>query len=747
MTITLAILTAIIIMLMFGAGQKILDNLRLNDKQAIIVLILIAIGIAIPPIYIGEYFAFSIGGYLIPLALCIYMLISCGWSRDLLRAVIGTILVAGICYGLDWILPSSTAEDIIVDNTFVYGIVAGIVAYALGRSRRNAFICAVLGVSLSQIIQWVINFALDTPSVLGLGVGGAFGTYVISVLIAVGLAEFLGRSFTNAKPDEYKKEFNYQTHTYDSEKNGKLPKTEILEENNQHKKLLREGDKIITNQAKAGVMSQEDDQTIMNKTKDKNKSSNKEKMSAKNQTDKSMSLKGDRQTEAKNFKPQQNDEKSDRQEEASKKLSQQNDKKGDEQEKRTKNASQQNGSSKTKNKNGKKSKVISTVASCLAVILTALLMFGTISMPLAYASEVNTYYTVYDYSNRDRVVLKKGGEVENGDLYLSADNKLYEICGVDDNTKIAYAKYIKDEELPEYNISSVYENSNQERKNTASAKSSKYVGVYHTHNDESYYTPDGVDSVYGEGGIHDVGARLVSNFNSLGIKTEYSTSLHLPHNSGAYSRSQVTAKALLDKGVDAIFDIHRDSTPRSEYLTTVNGTTMSKVRMVIGSANQNYEENKNFAYSIKAYADKVYPNFIKDIYMGGGNYNQQLSGFAMLFEMGCENIEKEYVLNSCQPLAKTLDVVLYGSEEASQASLSDVDLNRGDGTVTVVAGLSNSGSGASWTSLWVVLAVLAITAAIIGITCIFSKKARYKVARFFSEMFAGMFGKKKIQNN
>ena len=45
---------------MMGAGNRILDNLRLNDKQAVVILLLIAIGIAIPPIYIGDYFALSI---------------------------------------------------------------------------------------------------------------------------------------------------------------------------------------------------------------------------------------------------------------------------------------------------------------------------------------------------------------------------------------------------------------------------------------------------------------------------------------------------------------------------------------------------------------------------------------------------------------------------------------------------------------------------------------------------------------
>lgn len=640
MTITLAILTAVIILLMFGAGQRILDSLRLNDKQAIIVLIAIAIGIAIPPIYIGEYFAFSIGGYLIPFGLCIYMLISCGWSRDLLRAIIGTIIVAGVTYGLDWILPSTTAESIVVDNTFVYGIVAGIVAYALGRSRRNAFVCAVFGISLAQIIQWIINWSLDTPSVLGLGVGGAFGTYVIAILIAVGLSEFLGRAFTNAKPDEQKKEFNYDTHTYDSEKNGKLI----------------DGNKTKVDVSKKAIQNQ-----VNNKKK-----------------------------KAVGVKPT---------------------------------------AAKT---------IVKSIL--LLIMLSSMICVMGCEKANVYAAAAETsYYTVYDYSNRDKVVLIKGGEVENGDLYLSGDNKLYQICNVDDSTKTAYAKYIKDEQLPEYNVSSVY------NQNTANAASKKYVGMYHTHNDECYFTPDGTDSVYGEGGIHDVGAKLKQDFNSLGIQVEYSQSLHLPHNSGAYTRSQVTAKALLDKGVDAIFDIHRDSTPRREYLTTVNGEEMSKVRMVIGSSNQNYAENKNFAYSIKAYADKVYPNFIKDIYMGGGNYNQQLSGFAMLFEMGCENIEKDLVLNSCEPLSKTLDVVLYGSNQASSASLQDVNLDNGDGTVSVIAGLSNSNSGASLSSLWVLLATLGIAIAAIAITCIFSKNARYKVKRFFSELFAGMFGKTKAK--
>lgn len=223
MSVSLVIISIIILLIMFGAGQRILDSLRLNDKEALIILILICIGIIIPPIWIGQYFCFSIGGFLIPFALSIYLLCSCGWSRDLLRTFIGTILVAGIIYGLWWLLPADP-EEVVIDNMYIYGVVAGVVAYVLGRSRRNAFVSCLFGITLAELVQWLINFKMNTPSVLGLGVGGAFSTYVIAIVISVAVSEFLGRCFESATINKEEKVFNYKTHTYDSKKNGKLNK-------------------------------------------------------------------------------------------------------------------------------------------------------------------------------------------------------------------------------------------------------------------------------------------------------------------------------------------------------------------------------------------------------------------------------------------------------------------------------------------------------------------------------------------
>ena len=366
--------------------------------------------------------------------------------------------------------------------------------------------------------------------------------------------------------------------------------------------------------------------------------------------------------------------------------------------------------------------------------------FAGVAETVCAAGTTKNYYTIYE-SSTGKVLFLKGDEVLSGDMYLSHDNKLYEIQSVDENQKTAFAKFLRDEKLPEYKVKA-------KSNNVAKAASKKVVGVYHTHNDECYFTPDGVDSVYGKGGIHDVGKAFVENLNKLNINALYREDLHLPHNSGAYTRSQVTAKALLDDGAQAIFDLHRDSTKRSEYLTKVNGEEMSSVRMVVGASSANFEENQKFAYSIKSYADSVYPGLVKDIYIGKGNYNQQLTTKAMLFEMGCENIEKDYAIKTTSYLAKVVDVVLYGTDEASDVSLNDVESASGDLATFSITGLNENPDSVSVNSndtLWVVLSVVGVVGLNFSLIMIFSKTARFKVGRFFSEMFAGVFGKRKTR--
>lgn len=386
------------------------------------------------------------------------------------------------------------------------------------------------------------------------------------------------------------------------------------------------------------------------------------------------------------------------------------------------------------------------IFNCLLVALSLLLLITLVPTSNKLGNvhaDTNEYYTIYDKNDSSKVLFMKGDNVNVDDEYISSDNRLYIIESVDESNKTGVASFKEDIKMPVYNVKR-----NEELSSASASVTNKKIGLYHTHNDECYNVDDGTDSVYGKGGIHDVGKTLKNNLESLGITVYYNEDLHLPHDSGAYTRSQSTASNLLRNGLDAIFDVHRDATPKSEYITTVNGEKMSKVRMVIGSANVRSAINKEFALNIKAYADEVYPGLIKDIYIGRGNYNQQLSERALLFEMGTNLIEKDLVKKSTLPLAKTIDVVLYGTKSASSKSVADVDTNNSSGDIldTGMVG-NNSTSSATNSTLWIILGSIGGVALIFGLVCIFSKKTRYAVGRFFSELFAGIFGKKKSERN
>ena len=85
-------------------------------------------------------------------------------------------------------------EKIVIDPLYIGGIVAGLIAWALGRSRRGAFVCAVLGVLLADTASAVQALAAGADAPVRLGTGGALDAVVISAIIAVLLAELVGEA-------------------------------------------------------------------------------------------------------------------------------------------------------------------------------------------------------------------------------------------------------------------------------------------------------------------------------------------------------------------------------------------------------------------------------------------------------------------------------------------------------------------------------------------------------------------------
>lgn len=293
----------------------------------------------------------------------------------------------------------------------------------------------------------------------------------------------------------------------------------------------------------------------------------------------------------------------------------------------------------------------------LIIILLLLFLFYPLptarGVSFALDGEPQENYTIYN--EKDELICEKSS-VEVGDTFITRDFFEYEIIKVENHK--AVAKRVRKIEVPSIKRKEFVVN---ERSSERGALSKK-ICLYMTHNDESYRPTDGYDSIYGAGGIHDVAKRFKSELNKKNIEVVLDETLHIPHNSSAYTRSGVTAQSLLiDERPDAMFDVHRDGVSKSYYYYNDGGKDYSKIRIVVGKSNPNFEKNYEFAQSVFAIGNSMYPWLFSDIYCGKGHYNQALQPTNILFEMGTYLIEKEYVYNTLPLLAEVVNTVLYGS--------------------------------------------------------------------------------------
>ena len=300
--------------------------------------------------------------------------------------------------------------------------------------------------------------------------------------------------------------------------------------------------------------------------------------------------------------------------------------------------------------------------------LSMLLLAMLLTAPSALAeTDGDCLYTLLGPDGQP--LTRRGGRMYVGDEYISGDDQLYRIVSVDDAAMTATAEHLGSAAVDTAALAAFMTRSAlAENAKTESADDGKrLICMYSTHSDESYTPSDGDYSKWENAGIYDVGNALKEALESRGIEVIYSEESFLPHDADAYNRSRSTAAQLLKTGPDALLDVHRDAVPADEYETTIDGEDVSKVRLFVGRSNQNQAANEAFAQQIKQAADEEYPGLIKDIYIGKGNYNQELYPHALLLEMGTDEIEKDKVIESTKYLADVLDQVLYGgSAQASE---------------------------------------------------------------------------------
>ena len=149
MSLGMILLVAVTVLVLFGVMQRVLDRLRMTDRQALLLVAAIFIGGLLPDIQVTPVFSLNIGGALIPLGICVYLWIKADGWWERIRSLLAAVLAGGAVYALSYFLPAEPRE-MMIDPNALYGPVAGVIAWVFGRSRRAAFIAGIVGVLLAD---------------------------------------------------------------------------------------------------------------------------------------------------------------------------------------------------------------------------------------------------------------------------------------------------------------------------------------------------------------------------------------------------------------------------------------------------------------------------------------------------------------------------------------------------------------------------------------------------------------------
>lgn len=363
----------------------------------------------------------------------------------------------------------------------------------------------------------------------------------------------------------------------------------------------------------------------------------------------------------------------------------------------------------------------------------AIALFCFCSEAIAEEEKEEGYFTVYE-EGTDKKIFATSMVVNIGDQYLDEDNNFYEVVKVSGDK--AYARFLRKEDIaksldfPEAKAMAAAVQGDYNTLKTAELKKERVIAVYHTHSDESYIPTDGRSSIPYNGGIFKVGGSLTAALERKGIKVIHSMKPHDPHDSMAYQRSRRTAMDLLKQGPDVLLDIHRDAVPAEEYQGDINGKPLAKVRLVVGRQNPQMSTVNNFAWQLKATADKKYPGLIKGIFYGKGGYNQDLYPHAMLIEAGTYTNSRYSAEDGVDFMADVIAATVYGSDYQKKVA-------PGGGATTQIPG---EGGGTARAIGWIAgIAVVGLGAYMFISTGGWNELST-KVRRFAGSEFANFLG-------
>ncbi len=212
--------------------------------------------------------------------------------------------------------------------------------------------------------------------------------------------------------------------------------------------------------------------------------------------------------------------------------------------------------------------------------------------------------------------------------------------------------------------------------NAASANDNLNIVLFHTHGTEAfkashetnYRTLDESLNIMG------IGTQIAGNLSENGIKTTHLKDYNdYPDYNSSYANSNYAVRQVLsDSKKNILIDFHRDGADENSsyerFLSRVktveiNDKTAATCTIVIGNKNGNAAQLKENAGKLYETAYEMYPGLIRDIIIREGAYfNQYLSDYSFLIEVGCTLNTYEEVQYTADLLSEILYEYISGIE-------------------------------------------------------------------------------------
>ncbi|MBO1579416.1 stage II sporulation protein P [Bacillus sp. XF8] len=228
---------------------------------------------------------------------------------------------------------------------------------------------------------------------------------------------------------------------------------------------------------------------------------------------------------------------------------------------------------------------------------------------------------------------------------------------------------------------------NKEKKKPAQTTGKRQVAfIYHSHSWESYLPllnltndPDPNKATSSVTNISILGERFHNQLANEGIgavndKTDVGKKLiskGLNSNSSYKMSREIVQEAMAgNKELQYFFDLHRDSARKNVTTKAIGDKSYAKLAFVIGKGNKNYAKNLQLATALHEAINKKYPGVSRGVIQkgfqtGNGVYNQDLSGQAILIEVGGVDNTAEELNRSIDVLAKAFSEYFWQAEKVN----------------------------------------------------------------------------------